>query len=355
MSKNTFRLSDVKSSRYAPAGCEGKIKSVLQVDAGAAERFGAGTALIGGPLGAAPVGGPDDDPASWTYQSAALLRRVTPALAQQLAGAAAAPFILVRGLPADEPAPVTAYNGVVDCQTTKQAIVNALAVVGTLGLQPMCYADENLSILHAVVPDPKATETRSSRGSRIRLPWHKDYVNRPIHGFEPVEDLSPAAERLIFSVVRTDPTAPMEYLPMEAVIARLSPKDIVVAMSRAFNARTPQLFKTPVPPRQCCILHPDGGGGYVSRLNLGEMSGRTSRAAALLAKIGDIVEDEGLSTRVAIERGDVVVFNNVRLLHRRSGFEPRFDGTDRYLIRVGTTSTLAGGIPADPTKPWMWR
>ncbi|MGZ2505269.1 hypothetical protein EHI47_26495 [Rhizobium leguminosarum] len=43
--------------------------------------------------------------------------------------------------------------------------------------------------------------------------------------------------------------------------------------------------------------------------------------------------------------GDLILYSNTRMMHRRSAYEPRFDGTDRYFVRVyfAPLSLLAAG------------
>jgi L-asparagine oxygenase len=41
---------------------------------------------------------------------------------------------------------------------------------------------------------------------------------------------------------------------------------------------------------------------------------------------------------ITLARGDVVIIDNTRVVHGRSSFSPRYDGTDRWLIRLMTIS-----------------
>ena len=55
-----------------------------------------------------------------------------------------------------------------------------------------------------------------------------------------------------------------------------------------------------------------------------------------------------------LRRGDVVIMDNQRTLHRRGAFTPRWDGTDRYFIRMSAVHDCRTGLAADPGRPWIW-
>jgi L-asparagine oxygenase len=61
------------------------------------------------------------------------------------------------------------------------------------------------------------------------------------------------------------------------------------------------------------------------------MSGIVPKADLMIQKIVDIYEKH--RTSITLEAGDVLVLDNRVYLHGRSKFTPRYDGTDRFLIR----------------------
>jgi hypothetical protein len=304
---------------------------------------------------------PDQDPGLWLRGSATAMAAALPQVFAALAAAArdAEPAILLRGLAADAVAPATPYDGRVDVQATRQSIVNVFAVIAAMGLHPVCYAAENMSLLHAVVPSRERADQLSSRGFRRPLPWHSDYADRPFPGpfagKEPVLDASPIACVLAFSIVRDEPGVPMEYVETAAALAELTPAEIRTAMTEAFATAAPSIFGGKPVARLRRLIAEDGKGGLLARFNQATMSGQTPAATALLARIGEILEQSAPAVELEVQRGDVVVFNNLKVLHRRSAFAPRFDGTDRYFIRVGATTEFAAGIPANEDRPWIWR
>ena len=53
-------------------------------------------------------------------------------------------------------------------------------------------------------------------------------------------------------------------------------------------------------------------------------------------------------------RGDIVVMDNQRAIHRRAVFAPRWDGADRYFIRMSAARDPLAGVAADSRRPWVW-
>jgi L-asparagine oxygenase len=80
----------------------------------------------------------------------------------------------------------------------------------------------------------------------------------------------------------------------------------------------------------------DGGRRLVFDQDL--MEGLTPEAHGLIRRIVDIYEAH--RTGHVLEPGDVLVIDNRTTVHGRSAFEPRFDGTDRFLVRCFSKYTV---------------
>jgi hypothetical protein len=297
---------------------------------------------------------PEVDPSIWLHRGAALLEHADPGLIRSLRQAAAStcPVVVLRGLPIS-PVPATApYNGVVDLTASREAIINLHAVVGCLGLHPVAYAKESASTLHAVCPLIKARGEVSSHGFDSALPAHTDYADRPID--EPVLDQSPAAAVLAFAVERAEPDIPMQSIPLHRLLSVLSPEQIAAGHREEFLVRAPAIFGSGHPPRLRRLFLADSGAGIRCRLNLGTMRGLPRRAARLLNEIRDILADAAMVETIHVRRGDIVIMDNQRALHRRGCFTPRWDGTDRYFIRMSAVHDYRTGLATDPGRPWLW-
>lgn len=294
--------------------------------------------------------GPDQDPRSWLDRALLAARRAMPALTRSLGHAAPhrPPVVVVRGLPVDPSPAATPYDGVVDPAASARSIINLHAVAAALGLHPIAYAGESASVLHAVCPIRAALGEASSHGSDAALPFHTDYADRPFDAAEP--DQSPAATALAFAIERAEPAIPMECVPVRRLLQTLTPEQCRIGRAAEFAVHAPAIFHAGQLTRTRCLFLPDGR----CRLNLGRMTGLTPRAARLLRDLRDILADDAMVTRIPVRRGDVVVIDNQRTIHRRAAFTPRWDGTDRYFIRISAVPDPNRGIAADPTRPWIW-
>jgi hypothetical protein len=292
----------------------------------------------------------DDDLPAWLEHDACVLEAVAPDLTCALRESAARnqPVILVRGMPVDPAVAATPYDGIVDSTASHRAIVNARAVAGCLGLHPIAYAGESARVPHAVCPTHAARGQRSSHGFDAELPFHTDYADRPID--EPVRDQSPAATALIFAVERAEPAIPMRYVPTRRLLSELSAEQIRVGRHEEFAVAAPAIFANGHSPVPCRLFLPGGR----CRLNLGTMTGLTDRATRLLRDIAAILADETLTEQIPVRRSDIVILDNQHAIHRRAAFAPRWDGTDRYFIRMSATPDPRAGIAADPCRPWLW-
>ena len=297
---------------------------------------------------------PDIHPSTWLHRGAVLLERADPVLIRSLRQAAAStrPVVVVRGLPVSVVPPPTPYDGVVDLTASRQAIINLHAIVGCLGLHPVAYARESASTLHAVCPLTKARGELSSHGFDSALPAHTDYADRPID--ESALDQSPAAAILAFAIERAKAETPMQCIPLRRLLSALSPEQIAAGHREEFMVRAPAIFGSGHPPRLRRLFLPDSGAGIRCRLNLGTMHGLTPRAARLLHEIRDILSDAAMVETIHVRRGDIVIMDNQRTLHRRGSFAPRWDGTDRYFIRMSAAHDCRAGLATDARRPWIW-
>jgi hypothetical protein len=336
--------------RLAVPACGADDASVLWLTAGdqAARVFAGMTASMPNRVT------PDENPSVWLDRGSAMLEQADPLLVRSLRSAAsrACPVIVVRGLPVEPIPPATPYDGVVDLASSHRAIVNLHAVLACLGLHPVAYAGENASTLHAVSPVRGARGEVSSHGFDAALPFHTDYADRPID--ERVTDQSPSAHALVFGIERAEPAVPMQCIPTRRLLSMLSSEQIRIGRAEEFMVHAPDLFGGGHPARIRCLFLSDGGVDGGCRLNLGKMMGLTRRASRLLCEIRDILSDESLVEQIHVRRGDVVVMDNRRAIHRRASFVPRWDGTDRYFIRMSAARDPYAGVSADSHRPWVW-
>jgi len=131
--------------------------------------------------------------------------------------------------------------------------------------------------------------------------------------------------------LRGDSNAVTYILPLETVLKHLSTEDIEYLKKPMWMCRVDTSFilggakdvlHGPMP-----ILREPSTIVFDQDL----MSGIVPKADSMIQKIVDIYEKH--KTSITLEAGDVLVLDNRIFLHGRSKFTPRYDGTDRFLIR----------------------
>ena len=64
------------------------------------------------------------------------------------------------------------------------------------------------------------------------------------------------------------------------------------------------------------------------------MRGKTFQAQEALDKLLESIKEN--TKQIALQNGDVLVLDNKKLVHGRKSFKAKYDGTDRWLLRVLT-------------------
>lgn len=232
-------------------------------------------------------------------------------------------FVLHRGFPVDdltEPTPETNEHNL---GGTKQLARIQAGLVGNL----ISYeAEANGSLFQDIVPSRYMADTQSSLGSS----------ELEIHTEQAFSNLRP--DIISLACLRGDPEAYTHLLSVEKVIENMSQKEIEllheplwkIGVDLSFRSSIDDTERGPIP-----ILYRDGRFVFDQDL----MYGITPEANKLIDKIVDIYYRH--RTSICLEPGDILVIDNNRVVHGRSAFKPRFDGTDRFLVRCFGTKDLA--------------
>jgi hypothetical protein len=291
---------------------------------------------------------------------AALLSSLTDgdrALLQRISTDAGDPVTLLKGLPIDPTLPATPVDGRNDPAALPLTMAAMLACANALGLRIIAYRTMiNWAWIRNVSPTPGHAEKRGSYGSRRQLPLHSEVS----HGALPGEQglgVSPSPDALTLLCLRNLERAPTSFCLVEDALAHLSEAtldalsrpDYVVAGGDTFD---PANVLTGV---SLLGRNPRTGGVQV-RYNATGIQAKTTAAAEALERLEDVLADPANSHAVVLEPGDMLILGNRKTFHGREPFEPRFDGTDRWLLRLYTVfeDTFAEGVAEDPTAPNLW-
>lgn len=153
-----------------------------------------------------------------------------------------------------------------------------------------------------------------SAGNSVLLEMHTETAFRP-----------DTPDALVLLCLREDPEALTFVCDLDDVCARLSPEDVAALRDHAFWFRR------------------DDGSGTPPLPVLGRWKGRRRFHYADALCAGDGRHGEALEAlrtaihdtmyRVSLRSGDLLILDNTHMVHGRSPYRPRFDGTDRWLQR----------------------
>jgi L-asparagine oxygenase len=273
---------------------------------------------------------PGEDAAEVAERAAALVTMFPPGLVRALhryAGSGSRHnTLLVRGVLPDaadlQPSPGTTTPAALE-PAGNAAALTLLAVLSQLG-EPFTFASlyEGRLVQH-VTPVPGHEDAQTSEGSDTVLAWHVEDGHRDdrcdFFGLLCLRG-EPGAATLVSPARSLD-------LPAEVEGVLREPR-FVVAPDVAHGAEpTPDL-------PTCAVLTGPPGDPEIcfDAVYQRPADPADADAAAALKVLADAID----ATAVAhvLEPGELLIADNRRVVHGRTVFRPRYDGTDRWLLRT---------------------
>lgn len=278
---------------------------------------------------------------------------------QDLKGRRGKPALLVRGLGADDAAIGPTPSHWRKCRPFDPASATlrqeaAIVLLGQFLGDVFGYASlQDGRLIHNLLPIPGAEMDQSGHGSKATLEWHTEDAFTPFRadylalmglrnnggiattvcGLEALGALDPQDEALLkearFRIVPDD-----EHLRSRA---KTSGQSILMAATGA-GAQIPVLRDDP--------------RGREMVIDSVYMSPVDAEAEAAFRRAGELIAAS--LVRVPIGAGEVLVLDNRRVVHGREEFRAKFDGTDRWLLKVSITESLHSSAAYRPA-PGMAR
>lgn len=239
-------------------------------------------------------------------------------------------ILLLRGLPVGT-VPATPLDPNAGRAKDRASELTLLAVARLLG-EPIGYVQEHGGgIVQNIVP-ARATEGRQvSTSSNVTLAWHTETA---FHPHKP--------RYLLLLCLRGDAAAATLLCSVAHCLPHLDAETIATLRQPRFRTRPDESF---LEPGTAGALGPPmailAGDGEQPTFTYDEdlMVGIDAGAHAALDRLGAVVRDRASS--IVLEAGDLLVVDNERVVHGRTSFAARFDGTDRWLQRSFVVADLA--------------
>ncbi|KAK7998755.1 mitochondrial protein [Apiospora marii] len=236
--------------------------------------------------------------------------------------------LLLSGLPLDPFLPPTPRDGWRSEDKTTFISEGCLTGIARLIGEPFGYKSEkDGEIIHNICPVQNHERKQSNESSREALELH---VENASFDFPP--------DYLALCCLRQDhdKKAMTTFVDLRYVLAKMSPEDVEILRKPYFIVPTPEshhaamggeiwsrarpVFETFENPNLFC--HFPG----MKALNL--------QAQKALDSFENIIRQPGILFSVKLKPGNVLLLNNRKVAHGRTCFEPRYDGTDRWLQRI---------------------
>ncbi|GAA2624195.1 TauD/TfdA family dioxygenase [Paractinoplanes durhamensis] len=234
--------------------------------------------------------------------------------------------LLIRNLPIDDPLPLTPHGGNFDddWQGLRVSSMVQLAVMNILG-DIISYADEKAGrIIQDVVPMPGAEKRQENSGSCFLELHTEDGFHPQRPRFISLLGLRPDQERTALTLAsgigrslaaldggtRTVLSRPLFHIRLAS--------SFVGDREDLYAGPVPVLSGSPTDPDLCVDFH-----AMVSEDPEGRRALASLQRALLTHLVGHVLES-----------GDLLIVDNDKAVHGRTGFTAQYDGHDRWLRRT---------------------
>jgi len=157
-----------------------------------------------------------------------------------------------------------------------------------------------------------------------------------------------------FVCINADPDVPMDLVALgdvvEATAARFGSILIERLTSSEFAINRPESHGGGRDIEGVPLLLTDAAGLLHGRFHAGNVVGMTSQAQLAYDAFRDVAATTSASIEIAAERGALLIYANSRVMHRRRRLKPRFDGRDRYYLRLYMMCEVAFAASEAPRR-----
>lgn len=282
----------------------------------------------------------DQDPDRFCNRARMLARRIPDRIAERMLAFAdlgsESGLLLVRGLDVGSMPPTPTHNRSGLGRST--VFASQVAIVAHL-LGDLAYyqAEGTGHLLQDMAPNPDYLHRQSSQGSEDELEAHTE------QSFSPMRP-----DYVVLGCLRGEPTARTYIFPARALLSHFTDAEVDYLNRPLWTTLIDDSFHPYVPDpeeiRGPFALLSGPAADPMLRLDQELTHGMTMRAQQLLNRVIDCYRQHRSSFE--LQSGDIGFVDNTRAMHGRSRFTPRFDGTDRFVVRGFVIRDLRRTSPA---------
>lgn len=190
--------------------------------------------------------------------------------------------------------------------------------------------EQNGQIIQNIIPVHKTEYSQISTSSKTELYLHTEAA---FHPYKP--------KYVLLLCLRGDSTAFTTYANIEDILANLKPETISVLRQKIFKTSIDDSFRTNGEKDKDILLSVLGLNGWDNDSIIYDkalMKGTNESACLALDELQNAIDNN--TKEVALKTGDLFVIDNNTTVHGRKPFQPRYDGTDRWVQRVFVVDEL---------------
>jgi L-asparagine oxygenase len=142
--------------------------------------------------------------------------------------------------------------------------------------------------------------------------------------------------------LRSDPTVSNYILSAKTLLAHLTPEEIELLYAPLWNIGVDESFRMKDQEfvegnirGPMSILYGEDRENPFLRFDQYLMFGITKEAHEMIPKIVEIYYK--YRTAICLQQGDILILDNRKVIHGQSPLSPKYDGTDRFLVRCFAT------------------
>lgn len=183
--------------------------------------------------------------------------------------------------------------------------------------------EQNGRFIQNIVPVHKTEHQQISTSSKVELALHTETA---FHPYKP--------DYVLLLCLRGDATAVTTYADVEEIISYLDQETISYLEKSWYITSVDDSFRTNGEPDcefQLPILSKKDDG-YHMIYDEALMRGINLFAATALEKLSEAIKKS--IKEIVLQTGDLLVIDNNKTIHGRKPFQPRYDGTDRWVQRL---------------------
>jgi L-asparagine oxygenase len=241
--------------------------------------------------------------------------------------------LLLRSMPVGD-VPTTPQHPGAPTDKDRTSEFTLLTIARLLG-EPIGYVQEHGGkLVQNIVPARHDEARQLSTSSSVTLEWHTETA---FHPHKP--------RYVLLLCLRGDSSARTMHCSIASVLPHLDEETVAIFREPRFRTRPDASF-----------LDGDSGGelGLAMAVISGDaarptfsydedlMVGVDAAAQRALDELGGVVRRQAVD--VVLEDGDLLVIDNHQVVHARSPFPARFDGSDRWLQRAFVVADLAPSV-----------